>query len=90
MSADLGVSSPVPTATDMSTALREFLAKDAADSGGGGATAADGSMGDLSLGDLDISTSGGNTLAGLEAELDLFSEHPVLKAILDQVQRHQV
>ena len=84
MSGILGGSSPIDTATDMSKALREFLAKDAADSSGG-ATAVDGGMGDLSLGELDISTSSGSSLAGLEAQLDFFSEHPVLKAILDQV-----
>ena len=73
--------------TDMSAALLAFLASDSAGGGGGAAGAAeeDGGLGDLALGELDISTSGGSSLAGLEAQLDHFSEHPVLKAILDQV-----
>ena len=77
------VSNPAGGA-DISAALREFLDCDTA---GGGDVAGedDGLVGDLALGELDISTRGVSSLAGLEAQLDHFSEHPVLKAILDQV-----
>ena len=69
----------------MSKALLDFLAAedDAA------ASSNDDTGDGVALGEVDISTGGGASLAGLEQQLDRLSDHPVLRAILDQVHAAQ-
>ncbi len=78
----------------MSKALHDFLAAEeegddddpAPDSNGDNNDDDNDAAGDgLELGEVDISTGGGASLAGLEQQLDRLSDHPVLRAILDQV-----
>ena len=75
----------------MSKALYDFLAAEEGDDDESAPLDADGDGDDdagdggLELGEVDISTGGGASLAGLEQQLDRLSDHPVLRAILDQV-----
>ena len=74
----------------MSKALHDFLAAEEVEDDDRAAPDANGDDDDdagdgLELGEVDISTGGGASLAGLEQQLDRLSEHPVLRAILDQV-----
>ena len=72
---------------EMSKALLEFLAaEDYGDDDAAGVANDDNDEG-FELGEVDISTGGGASLAGLEQQLDRLSDHPVLRAILDQVCR---
>ena len=69
----------------MSKALLDFLAAED-DGDDDAAVDANDDAGDgVALGEVDISTGGGASLAGLEQQLDRLSDHPVLRAILDQV-----
>ena len=70
----------------MSKALHDFLAAEDGDDDPA-ADAADDAGDGVALGELDISTGGGASLAGLEQQLDRLSDHPVLRAILDQVRQ---
>ena len=68
----------------MSPALQEYFKREstaAAQERTAGAELQEGA--DLDLGDLDITTAQ-ISLAGVEDELELFANHDVLKAILDQ------
>lgn len=71
---------------NMSKALEAFLAAEDGDDDAAPEEADDDTGGDgVALGEVDISTGGGSSLAGLEQQLDRLSDHPVLRAILDQV-----
>jgi len=82
-----------PPPAHMSKALHDFLAAeegedddDPAPDSNGDINDDDDNAGDgMELGEVDISTGGGASLAGLEQQLDRLSDHPVLRAILDQV-----